>query len=269
MANQIALTDDQIRRSAPSVFASSPWHDRSERYRFVPTIEVVDLLRGEGFQPVQASQSRSRIEGKGEFTRHMLRFRHRDHLGPAVVGEQVSEVVLVNSHDGTSAYQLHAGIFRFVCTNGMVVASSDAGSISVHHKGGSDFRNQIIDATYQIASETPKTLEKIEQWRKITLEAPHQDRLARAALTLRKHETLKPHQLLAPKRAEDAPAEDGSRSLWSTFNCIQEHVVKGGDPVLSAAGRRSRTRPIKSVSEDLRLNRALWEVAEHAAKLWG
>src|SRR4051794_23840052 len=125
------LDDDQLRRLAPSIFAASPWGRMSGRYRMVPTIEVVGLLRDKGFLPVRAEQSRTRIEGKGDFTRHLIRFRHGDHLSPLAVGAEVPELVLTNSHDGTSAYRFMAGVFRLVCSNGMVVQSADHGSLSV------------------------------------------------------------------------------------------------------------------------------------------
>ena len=89
------LDDDRLRRAAPSVFAASPWEGMSHRYRMVPTIEVVGMLRDRGFLPVRAEQSRTRIPGKGDFTRHMLRFRHADHLSPLAVGAEVPELVLV------------------------------------------------------------------------------------------------------------------------------------------------------------------------------
>ncbi len=89
------LDDDQLRRAAPSVFAVNPWDRMSGRYRMVPTIEVVGMLRDKGFLPVRAEQSRTRVAGKGEFTRHMLRFRHADHLSPLAVGAEVPELVMV------------------------------------------------------------------------------------------------------------------------------------------------------------------------------
>src|SRR4030067_153211 len=134
MQNQIVLSNDAIRKAAPSVFATEPWDQVSERYVFIPTIEVVNQLRANGFQPVRASQSKSRIEGKGEFTKHMLRFR-REHDILTQLGDELPEIVLVNSHDRTSSYQLSAGVFRLACLNGMVVKSADFGSIKVQHSG--------------------------------------------------------------------------------------------------------------------------------------
>jgi hypothetical protein len=116
------------------------------------------MLRDKGFLPVRSEQSRSRIPGKGDFTRHMIRFRHADFVSPMTVGAEIHELVLVNSHDCSSAYEFLAGIFRLICRNGMVVQSADHGSIAVRHLGGSDFHERVSDATYQIMEEGPRTL---------------------------------------------------------------------------------------------------------------
>ena len=255
------LDDDALRRAAPSVFAVNPWGRMSGRYRMVPTIDVVGMLRDKGFSPVRAEQSRTRIPGKGDFTRHLVRFRHADHLSPLAVGEEVPELVLVNSHDGTSAYKFLAGIFRLVCSNGMVVQSSDHGSISVRHSGGADFGDRVLDATFRIMDDAPRILAKIDAWKQIDLTPPQRDAFAAAALELKDNRAVTPAQLLAPRRAEDRKAD-----LWTTASVIQEHLLRGGDRGRAATGRRTTTRPVKSVGEDLRLNRALWTLAERLAE---
>jgi hypothetical protein len=69
------LTADRLRHVAPSILAASPWERMRHRYRMVPTIEVVGMLAERGFRPVLAKQSRSQVEGKEDFTRHLVRFR--------------------------------------------------------------------------------------------------------------------------------------------------------------------------------------------------
>ena len=59
--------------SAPSIFAEHKHASRSERYSYIPTAEVLRGLRKEGFEPFMVAQSKSRIEGKTEFTKHMIR----------------------------------------------------------------------------------------------------------------------------------------------------------------------------------------------------
>ena len=256
------LSAEQLHRDAPSIYASAPWRGMSDRYKFVPTSSVIDILRSHGFHPVKAMQSRSRIEGKGEFTRHMLRFRHDSHLRAAIVGEETPELVLSNAHDGTSAYRLMAGIFRLVCGNGLTVQSADFGSISVKHAGGADFHERIIDATYQVVEEMPRTMEKIGEWKQIDLTAKQREAFAAAALELKGNSQITPAQLLAPRRSEDKKPD-----VWTTANVVQEHLIKGGlQGVASTGRRRMTTRPVKSVSEDLRLNRALWTLTEKLAE---
>jgi hypothetical protein len=190
----------------------------------------------------------------------MIRFRHADRLSPLAVGAEIPELVLVNSHDGTSAYKFLAGIFRLVCSNGMVVQSSDHGSISVRHSGGPDFLGRVIDATYQIMDAAPRTLEKIDAWKRIELTPPQRTAFAAAALELKDNRAVTPAQLLAPRRVEDRGSD-----LWTTASVVQEHLLRGGDRGRAATGRRTTTRPVKSVGEDLRLNRALWRLAEALA----
>ena len=257
------LTPDQIRRAAPSVYAETPWDGMSDRYGFVPTSAVLATLAGEGFHPVRAMQSRSRIPGKSAFTRHMIRFRHTDYLRPfAVLGAEIPEIVLTNSHDGTSAYQLAAGIFRLICTNGMVVQSRDFGTVSVRHSGSDEFGNKIIDATYEVLGTTALTMDRIEQWKSITMSPPQRLALADAATELRPN-GVRPDMLLHPKRAGDNAAD-----LWTTVNVIQENFIRGGVIGRNVdTGRRFRTRPVNSVGEDMRINRGLWTLAESAATI--
>ncbi len=108
------LSNDDIARVAPSIFAEEAHDSRSERYLYIPTIDVLDALRAEGFEPFMACQTRVRNEEKREHTKHMLRLRHAN----TIMDKEANEIILLNSHDGTSSYQMMAGMFRFVCANG-------------------------------------------------------------------------------------------------------------------------------------------------------
>lgn len=254
------LTHDQLRQIVPSAYAISPWGRMSDRYRMVPTCEVITILGERGFRPVEARQSRSRIPGKADYTRHMIRFRHDEFLQPFAVGTELPELVMSNSHDGTAAYRFNSGIFRLICSNGLVVASADFGGISVRHKGGEDFPQRILDATYQIIEETPNTLTTIEEWKAIPLTPPQQLALASAAVELL-DKPLPPMEVLKPRREEDKKLD-----LWTTLNRVQESILKGGIQTTAPTGRRSTTRPVKSVDKDIRLNKALWTLAAKLAE---
>lgn len=258
------ITRDDLRQIVPSAFAAQPFHAMSDRYRYVGTDQALDIMGGLGFQPVQAMQSRTRIEEKRGYTRHFVRLRHIDHLtNPA--GEEVPEIVLENSHDGSAAYRLHAGIYRFVCSNGLLIASASFGTISVKHAGGRDFESRIIDATRQITEETPKAFDAVARWKQIILPRPVQIRMAEQAMALKPLEGVRPAALLTARREEDYTDAEGNRDLWRTLNTLQESMMRGGVQGINPRGRRTRTRSIRSVTATIGLNRSLWRIAENFA----
>lgn len=255
------MTDDAIRAVAPSVFATRPWDEMSAKYTFIPTSDVVTAMRREGFQPVKAEQSRTRIEGKGEFTKHMLRFRDM-RQGDAPVTRQLGtlypEIVLTNSHDGASAYRLDVGLFRLVCMNGMVIGCAVGEQIAVRHTGSAQ---GVIEATYEVVDRFPQVMAQVEGFQRTMLSAPQTLAFGEAALEL-KYDALEtpvtPAQLVRPTR----PA-DGEGTLWNTLNVVQEKLLGGGGRGFNPrTGRRVTTRAVKGISESNRLNKALWTLAE-------
>lgn len=258
------LTTDDIRQSAPSIFASRPWEGMSSNYRFIPTGDVLDRMAVQGFRVTKAVQSRSRIPGKASFTRHMLRLRHVDFLDS--VEAEVPEVVLINSHDRSSAYKLFTGIMRFICENGMIVESSDFGSFSIRHSGSRNLYQQIMEATGHIMDGVPTIMGRIGDWKQIILPREGQLDLARQAMELKPNPAISFTQLLTSRRPEDDTDADGARDLWRSFQVVQENSVRGGVSGRNANGRRITTRPIKSVNADLHLNRSLWALAENSSR---
>lgn len=132
------LTREELFLVVPSVFSEDKHASRSERYTYIPTISLLDSLQREGFQPFFACQTRVRDPGRREHTKHMLRLRREGQI----TGKQVPEIILLNSHDGTSSYQMLPGLFRAVCQNGLVCGES-FGEVRVPHKG--DVVSQVIE----------------------------------------------------------------------------------------------------------------------------
>jgi Domain of unknown function (DUF932) len=260
------MTLEQIRRTSPSVFAERPWDMMSAKYRFFPTVHVVEGLMAQGFLPVRAQQSRTRLPDKGDFTKHLLRFRHAS-MTEAKVDSTVPEIVLINSHDGTSAYRLSLGLFRVRCTNGLVVKSAEIEDIRVRHSGRESLIQDVIEGSYRIIEEAPKALAQVEQWQHLSLTPLEQEVLAEAALELRESAlAVEPRALLAPRRWEDGSAHE-DRDLWRTMNVTQENLMRGGVVGHTGQGQRRRLRSITSVDADTKLNRALWVLTERMAAL--
>ncbi|RBB38191.1 hypothetical protein DPV79_19135 [Burkholderia reimsis] len=251
------LSDDQIRHVAPAIFADGKHESRSERYTYIPTIDVLRGLRNEGFQPFMICQTRVRDSGKREFTKHMLRLRHADRI----TGEEADEIVLLNSHDGTSSYQMLAGTFRFVCQNGMV-AGENIVDIRVPHKG--NVVQNVINGAFDVLDGFELVREQKDGMRSVTLDREEQHAFARSALTLRYDPAdaeapapISESQLLAPRRFADRRDD-----LWTVFNRVQENLTKGGLHGRSRSGRAMSTRPITGIDQNVKLNRALWMLAD-------
>lgn len=258
------LTNDQLRVAAPSVFATQPWHQMSDRYAFIPTIDIVEGLRAEGFVPVAAVQSRSRIAGKQDFTKHQIRFRKAGQEAVAIhLGGLYLEVILTNAHDGASVYELSGGMLRAICTNGLMTDDGTVGAIKVRHTGNP---GKIIDASFEVIDAMPRALEAAESFRQLQLAPPEQAAFATAAIALRYDEgeaPVTPAQVITPRRYQDRATD-----LWTSFNVVQENLVQGGlrgrNPETL---RRARTRAVTGIAENTKLNKALWTLAEEMKKL--
>ncbi len=257
------LNNSDLARIVPSIVATQASSKMSERYSFVPTIEVVDALRSQGWMPVKAMECRVRTDAKRGFQKHMLRFRHGDQT--MAVGDSLPELVLVNSHDGSSAYQLHAGLFRLVCSNGLVVADGTFSKISVKHMGF--HKDQIIDASFKVLSEVPKLAESVDGMRSLLLTSGEQEAFAKASIVAKygdKPAPIDAGDLLRARRYEDS----SKRDLWTTMNTVQENLTKGGVRGRNPnTMRRTTTREIRGIDESVSVNKALWRLAEEMKAL--
>ena len=253
------LSNDEIARYAPSVLADAAHESRGERYTFIPTISVIDGLRLEGFQPYEVRQTRVRDQSKRDYTKHLVRLRHETSI---TSNDEVPEIILINSHDGTSSYQLLSGIFRFVCSNGLI-AGDICNDIRVRHSG--NVVDDVIEGATRILDDADQVIDRIGTYKAITLSDAEQRVFANAALSLRWDEGQAPveaERLLRPRRHADNKAD-----LWTAFNRVQENIIKGGVAGRSTTGRRLSTRAIGGVTENVKLNRALWTLADGMAEL--
>ena len=107
-----ALSSDDLRRCAPSIYAEHARPGVSSRYTFVSTAQVVALLGAEGWEPVKACEQRVRLEVRIGFQMHEIRFARRADLeaGAFQVGSARAEMILQNAHNGTRAYRIDAGL---------------------------------------------------------------------------------------------------------------------------------------------------------------
>lgn len=250
------LTDDEIRSKAPAIFANEASPARSDRYSFVSTTEVMGVMRANGWQVMSARQqqaTRNTVE-QLPYKKHMVRFRNPDAITD---NQNIPELVLVNSHDGTTQFQFYIGIFRLACTNGLIVAKSKLSAINIRHTGinGDDVKRLLGDT----ADRSRQIIGQIDSMKAIELNNDSALDLAREAVSIKWGDTqlIDPRDLLKTRRSADA-----SPDLWTRYNVIQENIIKGGVVYENEQRQVRHTRKVTNILEDVRVNTSLWEAVE-------
>lgn len=250
------LSLEQMREKAPSVFADKPKHHLTDKYSFIPTSDLVQTLGEAGWYPVKAQQSRSHNPDNLPYKKHKIQFENS--LAFREVGDIIPQIHISNSHDGLAAFQFNLGLFRLVCSNGLVTAHKQFASISIRHKGFA--KEKVFMAVNEITKQIPSVLNYVERMRTVNLSYEQQLEFARKASFLRwnnKHTPINAVELLHIRRPED----DGN-SLWNVYNRVQENLIRGGMDGLSATNRTRRVRSVNALDLDHNINRGLWEMAE-------
>jgi hypothetical protein len=265
-----ALTEDEMRKAAPSIFAIDAHESRSARFSPIPTIEILRALAFEQFFPVGVQQIASRQPGHENHSKHLIRMRRFDDTAYNV-GDNVFEILLKNANDGSSVYDLMGGMFRIRCLNSLVVHDATVDQVRVRHSG--DALYNVIEGTYRVLESAERVLEAPTKWSAIPLDEPERIAFAAKAHALRFGEGDK----MAPMAGSISSLDllehhregDRGHDLWTVFNVVQENAIKGGLEGLGTdrlgRDRRYRTRPVKGIDQTVGLNRALWKLADETA----
>jgi hypothetical protein len=251
------LSMDDLHRQSPAVFAGNASACTKPTYRFINTAHVLQALLEAGFQPSAAQQTRTRSGSDPTYARHMIRLRRsRESL---TLVDCIPEICLINAHDGTSAYQLLAGLYRPLCTNGLLCRMGDFAVIRIPHR--STVIADVVAGALQITAQFEQIGSLVTAMATRILNDSEQMAFAQTAFAIRyaKVETrpaFSPEKMLEARRAADmAP------TLWHAFNRLQESALTGGVSYRSRSERLVRTRRIRNIREDVRINTALWQAA--------
>ncbi len=257
----LPLSSIELMNQAPALFTEQPHYEVSEKYHFIPTIDVINEIKAHNWYPVSVQEASVKDVSKEGYQRHLVRFRHFDDLlNPQ---SNAVELLLFNSHDRTTAFSISAGIYRFVCTNGLVIADSVFESYKIKHIG--DRENDVITAINNITAFKPQLEAKINTLESIELTRQEQESFARSAIPLRFSDDLKvdPNDLLVSHREADEHDD-----LYTTLNVIQENLLRGNiSGVNRTTGRRFTSREITSIGRDVDVNQGLWDIAERIASI--
>lgn len=255
------LTLDNLRQQVPAAFAAEPADTVSRRYSFIPTEPIVNELAVRGWVPVNARQSR-RVHDQAHAT-HMIEFQ-RPEVGTFNVGDYAPQVVLFNNHAAQRRFVLRGGIFRKVCSNGLVISIGfgDTEVVRIHIDGATVDIDAAFSATM---TQLEQAAQLIPKWQQVRLNFVQQQEFAAAAVLIKNNNDkywskhFDAHEFLNRRRLQDK-ADD----LWTVFNVVQENIMKGG-----VQGAARTTKPITQVVEVQRINEALWQLATEYGQLHG
>lgn len=253
--NLNALTDNDLFQAAPAIYAHGAHPSRvSDRYAFYSTSDVLDVLRKEGWHPTKAVQARVRRADRRGFQRHLVRFQRDDRS--LIVNGSVPELLLSTAHDGSASFQLQLGVWRFICGNGLV-AGSVFDKVQIRHVGYKP--EQVISASHKLLASLPRLANSINEMTAITLSPSDRLAFAEVAIKIRYEDQPAPiraDQLLTVRRTEDREP-----TLYNTFQTVQENIIRGGLRGITQDMRRTRTRGVSAIAQDLNINAALWGLA--------
>lgn len=239
-----------------------PATEVSSRYKFVPTTSALTVLADHGWLPATVKESRVRLEEKDGFQAHIVRLRNEAYSQQINGREYFPEIILKNSHNRGAAFELGLGIWRQVCGNGLI-ATESYGSHRIRHVG---FAPQLVeDAVRSLAGMAGRMLDAVEHFRAINMTPIEQLEYAQRAIEMKFDSSdgkfvMEPRAVLSVRRWADR-----DNDLWSTFNRVQENLIKGGAIGRNANGQRRRDRGVTNIGRNIKLNRELWNLTDEFA----
>ena len=263
------MTKEDIRAKAPYVFASQPTNPGvSNKYAFASTETVIDDLDKMGWKVVDCKQQRANKKS-GIRSFHMVVFQNPNvFIANEGKIECFPRIILTNSHDGFNSFKFMVGLFRLVCSNGLVIATQKFADISIRHIGYTkEELTKVVAKSMQVVE---ANIEIMNSMSHTVLTEAQKDELATAALRIRDkgaEDYTAPAEviddILTPTRTED----EGD-TLWHVFNVLQEKIIRGNFNMLSKKNpkKKRKARAITGVARDLEINQSFFKVASEYAQ---
>lgn len=254
------MNDKEISEIAPSIFTEKPSKEVSKHYTHIPTTKVINDMRTLGWDVVSAQEVAARKKETKGVQKHLVVFRNPEVVINGSDGDIVfPQILLTNSHDGKNSFQFQAGLYRLVCSNGLVIADTQFEAVKIRHMGYSfeELQTQIREMVEKL----PLTVESMNKMKETEFNQEQAVEFAKKAIGTRftkdemKRIEIDIEGLLKPVREED----EGS-DLWSIFNVVQEKLIEG-DFDYTIGSKFRKARKIKNFKQDQKINKELFEVA--------
>jgi len=255
------LSKDAIREIAPSVFTEkADSSSTSKHYVHIPTEKVIDDMALLGWGVVDAKQVKARK--KQGYQKHMVVFGNDNLVVEGKDGDTVMpRILMTNSHDGKNSFQFQAGLYRLVCSNGLVIADAEFANMKIRHMGYD--LAELKTVINEIVEKLPLTVECMNKLKAKELSEQEQVKFAKEALATRLSERELSNvtsdqilDLLAPTRDEDKGDD-----MWNVFNVIQEKIIHGMFEMYGVNGKVRKARKIKNFRQDTKVNQELYQLA--------
>jgi len=255
------LTKDQIREIAPSVFTQkADKSSTSKHYVHIPTETVIDDMASMGWGVVDAKQVKARKNAG--YQKHMVVFGNNDVVIEGKDGDTVMpRILMTNSHDGKNSFSFQAGLYRLVCSNGLVIADAEFANMKIRHMGYD--LAELKTVIQEIVEKLPLTVECMNKLKAKQMSEEEKMDFAEKALRTRLPESQLSsftfdniQELLKPTRVEDTGDD-----VWSVYNVIQEKIIHGMFETFGARGKVRKARKIKNFKQDTKVNQELYQLA--------
>lgn len=245
------MTIQEIKSIAPAVFTTSADPKMSNKYTFVPTVDILENFTNQGWELSSVKQN-----GKGIYGVHELRFRNGE---LPKVGDTLVEAIIRNSHNGMTTLNVGAGLFRLVCSNGLTVPTSTAEQFNIRHMGFDS--EEVKKLTESFAKKLPLIQNSVDKMMDRMLTEDEKLNFAKDASIIKwgmgSVPAINLEQLITPQRQGD-----NSDDLWTTFNILQEKFVRGGLDYRTEKGRKTSLKGLKNIMAVNQMNTKLWTLAE-------
>jgi hypothetical protein len=250
------LTIDEAIDLVPAIGAKEPAKNVSDSYQFVSTSRIIERIQEYGWRITNATS-----QGRTLYAQHRVTLVHEKDLNADVNNlEGIPRIEMFNSHNLTKRLCFAVGYLRFVCSNGLVIASGPAETIRTKHRFSDDRLSDIMERVSEISERFPVIQNKIGMFQQRTLNEQEQVDYAEFALRGR---YLYRKEL--PKRFQDVNKmtdlllqsrrpEDEGNTTWQVYNRIQENLVKGIEGL---------SLPVRGYGDSVRVNQLLWKGAEY------
>ena len=251
------MSDTIILPSA--VFSDTHSPKMSAKYTHIKTSDILERFFDMGWQVSSANAPRH--SKNPEHARHAVRLRHRDF--PMLDKDNViPELIVLNSHNGQWALRMALGMFRLVCSNGMVAGNLWAG-VGLKHYNLKNLEEKITEVTGEVGQLGQKLETSIRHWSEVEVPLKEQMDFAEKALAIRwkGHHPLSAEQLLESRRPQDMGSD-----LWRVFNRVQENLTQGGMTGVTSNSRTLNIKAVRNVKRDFLFNSQLWNLAAEYAK---